>query len=122
MREWYVEAERRMVTAVQADLYAAEARASLAEMIGKLPSDFDPTVLLAVNIGGSFQRAAIYEAEAKGLVPNGTFARLYGVSFEGEADRVQMSQAPVSVVSTASEVPVAQPSEKWIGSHRVEGE
>lgn len=124
MKEWYIEAERRMLTAVQADLYAAEARASLVELIGTLPTDFDATILLAVNIGSAFQRAAIYEAEAKGLVPSGTFSRLYGVSFEGEADRVRVApidQPPTSVAPpTSEEIPIPRESAKWIGSHKVE--
>lgn len=80
MLEWHAEVERRAVAVVQSDLQAAEAKAHLLELIGEMPKDFNPTVFLTVDLSAGFQRAAMHQAEQLGLVPRGTFARVYGAA------------------------------------------
>jgi hypothetical protein len=117
MAGWHSEVERRAVMSIQADLHAAETRAHLVELIGDLPSDFDATVLLAADIGQGYQRAAIYEAERKGLVPTGTFERVYGISIT----EVQTAAERDELDGTAQAVPPSRGSNKWIGTHLVDG-
>lgn len=80
-----------------------------------MPRGFDPTVFLTVDLSAGFQRAAMHQAERLGLVPAGTFARVYGAA--GFA-------LPSSPGSPEVEVAVADAGTaeagKWVGTHWVE--
>lgn len=85
MAEFIFDLEDAGTTAVRADLYAAQARAALAEKIGKVPADFDPTLLYACQVSAGIHRAATAEAERQGVVRSGTYERLFGRPIEDDA-------------------------------------
>lgn len=85
MREFVDDLERTAGESFRADLYAAQCRAALVSLTGKVPADFDPTVLLACQVSAGLHRAVLVEAERQGLLPEGSFERVYGVSVEDAA-------------------------------------
>lgn len=104
MTSWQDEVERHAIEAIRADLYAAQCRAALVELIGKVPADFDPTLLYGGQVAAGVHRAAVVEAEQQGIIRSGTYQRVYGRPieemtygegpFDGDDDR-DRDRAPV---------------------------
>ena len=98
---WKDELERRASYAVRKDFEAAEAKSELMAMMGEIPRDFDPTVMLGLHVAAGVQRAVLMEAEERGIVRAGTFQRTFGVSIEeaatGVAPRSSEDVEPVVV-------------------------
>lgn len=78
MTSWQDEVERTAIEAIRADLYSAQCRAALVELIGKVPADFDPTLLYGGQVAAGVHRAAVVEAERQGIIRTGTYERVYG--------------------------------------------
>jgi hypothetical protein len=78
MTSWQDEVERHAIEAIRADLYSAQCRAALVELIGKVPADFDPTLLYGGQVAAGVHRAAVVEAEQQGIIRSGTYQRVYG--------------------------------------------
>jgi hypothetical protein len=97
MQKWQDEVERVAVQCIQADLWVAESKARLVELIGQVPKDFDPTVFLGCQIAAGIHRAVLIEAEKKGLVNAGLFEKVYGVSLEQASLGVQGAPPPASL-------------------------
>lgn len=79
---WRDEFRRRFERCIETDFAAVEAKVELFEMIGHVPKDFDVTIFLTTNLGAAIHRPVVLEAERRGYVPDGTFARVYGESIE----------------------------------------
>jgi hypothetical protein len=105
MQRWQDEVERAAVRCIQADLFAAESKAQLVELIGQVPKDFDPTVFLGVQVAAGIHRAVLIEAEKKGLVREGLFEKVYGVSLEQASLGAQMSPMPPTPMPPSSPPP-----------------
>jgi len=84
---WKEELEQAAIEAIRADLFAAECRARLAELVGKVPEDFDPTAFLGIQIAAGVHRAVLQEAERRGLVRVGTYEEIYGPAYTPTAER-----------------------------------
>jgi len=97
MVSWQDEVERTAIEAVRADLYAAQCRAGLVEMIGKIPGDFDPTLLFSGQVVAGVHRGAIYEAERQGIIKNGTYERVYGRSIDDVVYDGSFSDTPFAM-------------------------
>lgn len=82
MLKWQDAIETAAIDAVRTDLYAADAKRRLVELIGSIPKDFDPTVWLGCQIASGVHKAVLLEAERSGAVKTGTFETIYGVSIE----------------------------------------
>jgi len=82
MSRWRDELERRCIAVLHADLAAAETKAALFELIGTIPADFNPSAFLGMQLAAGVQRAVLIEAERRGLVRDGMFANVYGMSVE----------------------------------------
>jgi hypothetical protein len=108
--EWREEFRQRMDRVIDADYAAAEAKVELAEMVGRIPPDFDPTVWLACQVGQAHQREVLAEAERRGIVPEGFFRRVYGTSLD-EA----ISQAPTTPEAPTEAVPEERPKVLRLG-------
>jgi hypothetical protein len=85
MGEYIMQLEDLGTTSVRADLYAAQARAALAQEIGKVPAEFDPTLLYACQVSAGIHRAATAEAERQGVIRAGTYERLFGRPIDGSS-------------------------------------
>jgi hypothetical protein len=99
MTSWQDEVERHAIEAIRADLYSAQCRAALVELIGKVPADFDPTLLYGGQVAAGVHRAAVVEAEQQGIIRSGTYQRVYGRPIEemtyGEGPDGDRDRAPV---------------------------
>jgi hypothetical protein len=105
MASWQDEVERTAIEAIRADLYAAQCRAGLVELIGKVPADFDPTLLLGCQVAAGVHRGAVYEAERQGIIRTGTYERVYGTSIDEVVFDGSFSDTPyVAPVPVVDEV------------------
>ncbi len=77
MLMWAGEVERKAIEAIRSDLYAAQTKAELIELIGEIPEEFDPSVMLSCQVAAGAHKAAIREAEAQGLIRAGMFEEIY---------------------------------------------
>ncbi len=82
MARWRDAVERAAVACIQADLTAAETKGHLMELIGTIPADFNPSAFLGLQLAAGVQRAVLIEAERRGLVRDGMFATVYGMSVD----------------------------------------
>lgn len=105
MARWRDELERACIACLHADLNAAETKGHLAEMIGKVPADFNPSAFLGMQLAAGVQRAVLIEAERRGLVRAGMFASVYGMSVE----QATVGGGVPAVVAVADTVPPPVP-------------
>lgn len=83
--DWLPEVESACVDVVRTDLYAADAKRRLVELVGEIPKDFDPTIWLTCRLGEGVQRTALIAAEREGIAPAGTYERVFGVRATSDA-------------------------------------
>ncbi|MDE2022220.1 MAG: hypothetical protein KGI71_04920 [Patescibacteria group bacterium] len=111
MQRWRDELEKRCIAVIQADLTAAETKAALFEMIGTIPDGFNPAAFLGLQLAAGVQRAVLIEAERRGLVREGSFVNVYGMSVEQATigSGATMPPPPPAPVETAAEAPPSPP-------------
>ena len=96
MLTWGGAVERAAIEAIRADLYAAQTKAELVELIDHIPADFDASVFLSCQIAAGVHRAALQEAIAQGILRPETLATIYP-PLAPPAPVVTSSMAPSSV-------------------------
>ena len=103
--DWKDELERRAQHAIRKDAEAAEAKADLIAMIGEIPRDFDPTVMLSLHVAAATQRAILIEVEQRGIVREGTFQRTFGISIEEATTGVPPRSEDVDPDPVVNDIP-----------------
>ncbi len=96
--QWEMNVEQLAIQAIRDDARAVESKLSLMRAVGQIPEDFHPTAFLTCRIGEGLQRAVLYEAEKQGIVPEGTFERVF--------------QQPI-LLATATPDPRPPPPPSW---------
>jgi hypothetical protein len=119
LSRWRDEVERAAIACIHADLHAAETKGHLMQLIGKVPSDFDPSAFLGMQLASAVQRAVLIEAERGGLVRVGTFESVYGVTVEwamagNGAPPVATDAAPPADVSPTVPSPAPEPDVEFV--------
>lgn len=92
MNEYRMELERLVIAVVQSDADAAMHKAALMEYIGQMPSDFDPTAFLALNVAQAVHREVMLEYERRGIVTEGMTERIFGAERDPLPPRAYMAE------------------------------
>lgn len=74
---WQLNVEHAALQAIRDDARAVESKLALMQLVQQIPEDFQPTAFLTCRIGEGLQRAIMFEAEQQGVVPEGTFERVF---------------------------------------------
>lgn len=111
MLAWAGEVERKTIEAIRSDLYAAQTKAELIELIGEIPEEFNPAVMLACRVSDTVHMAAIREAESQGLIRQGMFDEIYPT-----AQATSPTPPPALHLVHA---PKSGPNVEWIGNRLV---
>ena len=131
--QWEHNIEHLAIQAIRDDARAVESKLALMTAVGTIPADFNPTAFLTCRIGEGLQRAVVYEAEQQGIVPAGTFERVFQQpilpanaapdprpppppSWDDEYGSRGLVESPTAVTATDAHEPISEPRLKVVGS------
>jgi len=113
MSQWIVDLDHSLRDLQGAEIQRAICYRRVADLIGKLPNDFDAVALMGLAMSDDIGRAILAKSEQLGIYPKGTFAKLGVVPYDrlpGDAPVVE--DAPSSLkaaIEQARQAPILPP-------------
>lgn len=82
MSRWIVDLDHSLRDLQGAEIQRAICYRRVADLIGKLPKDFDAVALMGLSMSDDIGRAILAKSEALGIYPKGTFEKLGVVPYD----------------------------------------
>jgi hypothetical protein len=100
MSRWIVELDHAIRDLHGAEMQRAICYRRVADLIGKMPKDFDAVALTGLAMSDDIGRAILAKSEQLGIYPKGTFSKLGVVPYEGLPDSKHAPVEPSALKET----------------------